>query len=44
MESGARTFTQGIDKADLVVFDRVIRQFIANLDNFVRKASSKTDD
>lgn len=44
MESGARTFTQGIDKDDLVVFDRVIRKFIANLDGFVRKASAKTDD
>lgn len=44
MESGARTFTQGIDKDDLVVFDRVIRKFIANLDGFVRKAAAKADD
>ena len=44
LESGARTFTQGIDKEDLAVFDRVIRKFIANLDGFVRKASAKSDD
>jgi len=44
MESGARTFTQGIDKDDLVVFDRVIRKFIANLDGFIRKSAAKADD
>jgi DNA-binding MarR family transcriptional regulator len=44
LESGARTFTQGIEKDDLVVFDRVIRKVIANLDGFVRKAAAKSDD
>ena len=41
MESGARTFTRGIDKNDLVVFDRVIRKFIENLDDFIRKAADE---
>jgi DNA-binding MarR family transcriptional regulator len=41
LESGARTFTAGIPKEDLAVFDRVIRQIIARLEDYVRKSTSK---
>ena len=39
LESGARTFTAGIPKEDLTVFDRVIRQIIARLEDYVQKAN-----
>jgi DNA-binding MarR family transcriptional regulator len=42
LESGARSFTAGIPKADLAVFDRVIRQIIQRLDRFVKSSASKT--
>lgn len=38
LESGARTFTAGIPKNDLAVFDRVIRQIIERLETYVREA------
>ncbi|HEY7244540.1 MAG TPA: MarR family winged helix-turn-helix transcriptional regulator [Xanthobacteraceae bacterium] len=38
LDSGARTFTAGIPKGDIVVFDRVIRQIIARLEDYVQKA------
>jgi DNA-binding MarR family transcriptional regulator len=38
LESGARTFTKGIAANDLDTFTRVIRQIIANLDDFTRRA------
>lgn len=38
LESGARTFTSGIAKKDLAVFDRVIRQIITRLEAFVEKS------
>ena len=44
LETGARTFTQGVDKQDLATFEKVIRQIIANLDNFVRAAAEKSAD
>jgi DNA-binding MarR family transcriptional regulator len=39
LESGARTFTAGIPKDDLAVFDRVIRQIIERLEDYVQKAA-----
>ena len=39
LETGARTFTEGIPKADLEVFDRVIRQIITKLKNYVDESS-----
>jgi DNA-binding MarR family transcriptional regulator len=38
LESGARTFTAGISRKDLAVFDRVIRQIIHRLENYVQKS------
>jgi DNA-binding MarR family transcriptional regulator len=40
LETGARTFTDGIPKNDLAVFDRVIRQIITRLENYVQKSSA----
>lgn len=42
LETGAATFTDGIPKADLDVFDRVIRQIITKLKNFVNEANGGT--
>ena len=36
LETGAKAFTAGIPKADLLVFDRVIRAIIERLDQFIR--------
>jgi MarR family transcriptional regulator, transcriptional regulator for hemolysin len=38
LESGARTFTRGIPKADLDLFEQVLRQIIERLDAFVAGA------
>ncbi len=43
LETGARTFTEGIPKADLEVFDRVIRQVITNLKNYVDESSQQRE-
>jgi DNA-binding MarR family transcriptional regulator len=41
LETGAQTFTKGIAKEDLAVFTSVIRQIIARLDDYIRKASAR---
>ena len=35
LEAGARIFTNGISQDDMRVFDRVVRQIIANLDDYI---------
>jgi DNA-binding MarR family transcriptional regulator len=40
LESGARTFTDGIPKGELAVFDRVIRQIIIRLQAFIAESSA----
>jgi MarR family transcriptional regulator for hemolysin len=43
LNAGARIFTAGIPKGDLEVFDRVIRQIIVRLDQFIRSRAKKSD-
>lgn len=38
LELGGRIFTRGIKQSDMRVFDKVIRQIISNLDNFVSQS------
>ena len=40
LEPGAHTFTAGIPKDDLAVFDRVIRQIIERLEKYVHDAGA----
>jgi DNA-binding MarR family transcriptional regulator len=40
LETGARTFTKGIEEDELATFTRVIRQIIANLDEFIQRSSA----
>jgi DNA-binding MarR family transcriptional regulator len=40
LENGAETFTKGISKQDLLVFDRVICQIIERLETFIRDSES----
>ncbi|HZT50281.1 MAG TPA: MarR family winged helix-turn-helix transcriptional regulator [Stellaceae bacterium] len=41
LESGAELFTKGIPKDDLAAFARIIRQIIANLDDYIHSASAR---
>jgi hypothetical protein len=38
LETGARTFTKGIEADELKVFTTVIRQIITNMDEFIARA------
>jgi DNA-binding MarR family transcriptional regulator len=41
LETGAQTFTKGIAKDDLAVFTRVVRQIIAQLDEYIHATSAR---
>ncbi len=43
LESGAQIFTAGIARQDLATFDRVIRQIIERLENFIEETERSAD-
>lgn len=43
LENGAKIFTRGIPRRDLAVFDRVICQIIARLENFIAESERPSD-